>query len=108
MVFPAPDRRHQEAAEQGFRRADQQDAPGPAKHRDLAEGGLPAADAGSCPHAGSGLQEPAGRRGPGTRAGQPGKAQTHLASFRRLWGVRTDSTSVFFSFFFSYSIMVSE
>lgn len=84
MVFPlAPDRRHQEAAEQGFRRPDQQDAAGPAEHRDLAEGGLSAADVGGCPHAGSGLQKPAGRRGPGARAGQPGEAQTHLTSCRR-------------------------
>lgn len=92
--FSDSDRRHQEAAEQRFRRSDQQDAAGPAEHGDLTEGGLSAADVGSCPHSGSRLQKPAGRSGPSSRAGQPGKAQTHLACCR-LWGVRRDSAFIY-------------
>lgn len=91
--FSDSDRRHQEAAEQRFRRSDQQDAACPAEHGDLTEGGLSAADVGSCPHSGSGLQKPAGCSGPSSRAGQPGKAQTHLACCR-LWGVRRNSAFI--------------
>lgn len=76
FLHPVSDRGHQETAEQGSERADQQDAPCPAERRDVAEGGVSAADAGRRSHAGAGLQEPAGRRGPGSSPGQPGQAQT--------------------------------
>lgn len=77
------DRGDQETAEQGSERAHQQDAARSAECGNIAEGGVPEADAGRRTHAGPGLQKPAGCRGPGSGQGQPGQTQTQLTRGRR-------------------------
>lgn len=74
FYLPWPDRGHPEAAQQGLGRPHQQDAPGAAERRHLAERGVQAADADGLPHPGRGRQEPPGRRGPSQAPGQPGEA----------------------------------
>ncbi|XP_040408166.1 protein-tyrosine kinase 2-beta isoform X1 [Cygnus olor] len=72
--LPHRDRGDPEAAQQGLGRPHQQDAPGAAERRHLAERGVQAADADGLPHPGRGRQEPPGRRGPSQGPGQPGEA----------------------------------
>ena len=82
MFLNVSDRGNQETAEQGLKRADQQDETGAAELCHVPEGGVSAADARSSSHPGAGLQKPAGRCGPGSSQSKSGQAQTRFPRSR--------------------------
>ena len=60
---------------------------------------MSAADVGGRPHSGTGLQELAGRCGPGSSPGQRCQAQARLTGRRGSWGVRRELSGYRMDFF---------